>query len=76
MKNITLYHNGPSTCSQKVRIILELKKIKSFLNSEYDMLRGASVWALKQLLTSNDFENLKKKHLNNEKSIEVKTEWR
>lgn len=28
MKNITLYHNGPSTCSQKVRIILELKKIK------------------------------------------------
>ena len=28
MKNITLYHNGPSTCSQKVRMILELKKIK------------------------------------------------
>jgi len=28
MKNITLYHNGPSTCSQKVRLILELKKIK------------------------------------------------
>ena len=53
-----------------------IKKIKSFLNSEYDMLRGASVWALKQLLTSNDFKNLKKKHLNNEKSIEVKTEWR
>ena len=28
MKKITLYHNGPSTCSQKVRIILDLKKIE------------------------------------------------
>ena len=25
MSNLTLYHNGPSTCSQKVRLILGLK---------------------------------------------------
>ena len=25
MTKLTLYHNGPSTCSQKVRLILGLK---------------------------------------------------
>ena len=27
MTNLTLYHNGPSTCSQKVRLILGLKEL-------------------------------------------------
>ena len=27
MSNLTLFHNGPSTCSQKVRLILGLKNL-------------------------------------------------
>ena len=47
MSQLTLYHNGPSTCSQKVRLILELKGLEyesklidlmsynDFLNNQY-----------------------------------------
>ena len=39
MKNVTLYHHGPSTCSQKVRMILELKNI-SYESKIIDLLAG------------------------------------
>lgn len=39
MTNLTLYHHGPSTCSQKVRLILELKNL-SYESKEIDLLAG------------------------------------
>ena len=39
MNNLTLYHNGPSTCSQKVRIILELKELQ-YESKLIDLLSG------------------------------------
>ena len=39
MTNLTLYHNGPSTCSQKVRLILELKKLP-YESKEVNLLAG------------------------------------
>ena len=39
MSKITLYHNGPSTCSQKVRMILELKNI-NYESKIIDLLNG------------------------------------
>ena len=69
MRNF-LIDEGNSKVTSLITIIMW------FLNSVYEILRGASVWALSQLLTSNDFKNLKKKYLKNEKSLEVKTEWR
>ena len=39
MKNVTLYHHGPSTCSQKVRMILALKNI-SYESKIIDLLAG------------------------------------
>lgn len=39
MNNLTLYHNGPSTCSQKVRLILELKKLQ-YDSKEINLLAG------------------------------------
>ena len=39
MTNLTLYHHGPSTCSQKVRLILELKNL-SYKSKEIDLLAG------------------------------------
>ena len=39
MSDLTLYHNGPSTCSQKVRLILELKNL-SYNSKEVNLLAG------------------------------------
>ena len=39
MTDLTLYHNGPSTCSQKVRLILELKNL-SYNSKEVNLLAG------------------------------------
>ena len=39
MTDLTLYHNGPSTCSQKVRLILELKKL-SYNSIDVKLLAG------------------------------------
>ena len=39
MSDQTLYHNGPSTCSQKVRLILELKNL-SYNSKEVNLLAG------------------------------------
>ena len=39
MTNLTLYHNGPSTCSQKVRLILELKKL-DYESKSLDLMSG------------------------------------
>ena len=39
MTNLTLYHNGPSTCSQKVRLILELKKL-DYESKSIDLMSG------------------------------------
>ena len=39
MTNLTLYHHGPSTCSQKVRLILELKKLP-YESKEVNLLAG------------------------------------
>ena len=39
MTELTLYHNGPSTCSQKVRLILELKKLP-YVSKEVNLLAG------------------------------------
>ena len=39
MTPITLYHNGPSTCSQKVRLILELKKL-DYESKIIDLMSG------------------------------------
>jgi glutathione S-transferase len=39
MSKVILYHNGPSTCSQKVRMILELKNI-SYESKIIDLLNG------------------------------------
>ena len=39
MTSITLYHNGPSTCSQKVRLILELKKL-DYESKTIDLMSG------------------------------------
>ena len=39
MANLTLYHHGPSTCSQKVRLILELKKLP-YESKEVNLLAG------------------------------------
>ena len=39
MSDLTLYHNGPSTCSQKVRLILELKNL-SYNSKDVNLLAG------------------------------------
>ena len=39
MANLTLYHHGPSTCSQKVRLILELKELQ-YESKEVNLLAG------------------------------------
>ncbi len=39
MTSLTLYHHGPSTCSQKVRLILELKKLP-YESKEVNLLAG------------------------------------
>ena len=39
MTNLTLYHNGPSTCSQKVRLILGLKGLE-YESKLIDLIQG------------------------------------
>ncbi|MBL6900099.1 glutathione S-transferase family protein [Gammaproteobacteria bacterium] len=39
MSDLTLYHNGPSTCSQKVRLILELKELE-YKSKLIDLMSG------------------------------------
>lgn len=39
MSQLTLYHNGPSTCSQKVRLILELKGLE-YESKLIDLMSG------------------------------------
>ena len=39
MTSLTLYHHGPSTCSQKVRLILELKELP-YESKEVNLLAG------------------------------------
>ena len=39
MSNLTLYHNGPSTCSQKVRLILEAKELE-YQSKLIDLMSG------------------------------------
>ena len=46
-----------------------------FLDSEYPILRGASIWSLKQLITIKDFNYIKKKFVSKEKNSYVKFEW-
>ncbi len=58
--------------SQNKNLVAYLIK---FLDSEYPILRGASVWSLRQLITVKDFNYLKKKFVSEEKNSYVKFEW-
>ena len=49
--------------------------IKRFLKSENSILRGVSVWSLKQLLFDTDFKKLKKDFYKIENDENVKKEW-
>ena len=49
--------------------------IMKFLDSENPYLRGASIWALRQLLPNNEFNNIKLKYQLLEKDLNVKDEW-
>ena len=46
-----------------------------FLDSKYPILRGATIWSLRQLIAIKDFNNLKKKFILKEKNSYVKFEW-
>ena len=52
-----------------------IKYVKLHLNSENDILRGSSIWALRQLLKINEFNILKKKFLPIEMVTSIRDEW-
>ncbi|MFL2813544.1 MAG: tRNA epoxyqueuosine(34) reductase QueG [Candidatus Puniceispirillales bacterium] len=49
--------------------------VKTFLNSKNIILRGASIWSLKQLLKDFEFKKLKNSLYQFERKEEVKKEW-
>ena len=52
-----------------------IKNVKKFIKSENTLLRGASIWSLRQLMTADEFTILKNKNIALEKESEVKKEW-
>ena len=52
-----------------------IKYVKLHLNSKNDILRGSSIWALRQLLKINEFNILKNKFLPIEMVTSIRDEW-
>ena len=52
-----------------------IKNVKKFIKSENNLLRGASIWSLRQLMTADEFAILKYKNIALEKESDVKKEW-
>ena len=52
-----------------------IKYLKLHLKSENDIIRGSSVWALRQLLELDEFNIMKKIFLPNEMVASIRDEW-
>ena len=52
-----------------------IKYVKLHLKSENDIVRGSSIWALRQLLSLKEFNIIKKKYLPNEMLASIRDEW-
>jgi len=52
-----------------------IKYVKLHLKSENDIVRGSSIWALRQLLGLKEFNIIKKKYLPNEMVASIRDEW-
>ena len=56
-------------------LFITLTLVKKFIKSENTLLRGASIWSLRQLMTADEFTILKNKNIALEKESDVKKEW-
>ena len=52
-----------------------IEYVKKFLVSKNDVLRGISIWSLRQLMLKKDFDILKNIYFTKEKVKSVKNEW-
>lgn len=52
-----------------------MENVRPLLNDQASIVRGAAIWAARQLLTNEEFSQLRREHEQNEKDQDAQSEW-